>query len=278
MTLAAPAMADDLREGGKLVLTDGVSSVEGSAGGGLATWSVISGAETDDGIGGSAHVTYLGLPDFNLTSYGVAIGYKNRIELSYAHQSFDTRDAGAQLGLGRNFTFAQDIYGAKVRLTGDAVYDQDRLLPQISVGVQYKRADKGAVIGAIGGKASRGTDFYLSATKVVLSKSLVLDATVRMTKANWFGLLGFGGDKSNVYRPEFEGTAGFLLTRKLLVGSEYRTKPDNLGLAKEGDACDAFLAWSPVRHITLTAAYVDLGSIVTFRRQRGAFLSLQVSY
>jgi hypothetical protein len=273
-----PAVAGELRQGGKLLLTGGVSTVEGSAGGGLATWSLIAGNETDSGIGGTAHATLVALPDFDLKSIGGAIGLHNRVELSYAHQSFDTRQAGAALGLGRNFKFGQDVFGAKVRLIGDAVYDQDKILPQISIGVQYHRALQAPIIAAVGGKHANGTDFLLSATKVVLSKSLVLGATVRFTKANQFGLLGFGGDKSDAYHAEFEGSAGVLVSRRILVGAELRTKPDNLGFAREQKAYDAFAAWQFQRHLTVTAAYADLGDIATVKRQRGAFLSLQASF
>lgn len=275
--LGSPASAEDMRQGGKLLLTGGVSSVEGSAGGGLATWSLIAGNETDAGIGGSTHATIVALPDFDLKSVGVAVGFRNRIELSYAHQAFDTRAAGAALGLGRNFTFKQDVFAAKLRVLGDAVYDQDRLMPQISLAVQHKRADKAAVIAAVGGRSANGTDFLVSATKVVLSKSMVLDATVRFTKANQFGLLGFGGDRHRRYGPQFEGSAGMLVTRRMLVGAEYRTKPDNLGFAREDDSYDLFAAWQLQRHLAVTAAYVDLGSIATVKRQRGAFVSLQAS-
>lgn len=275
---ASPAFAGELRQGGKLMLTSGVSTVEGSAGGGLATWALIAGNETDAGIGGSAHATIVALPDFDLKSVGGAIGLHNRVEFSYAHQNFDTRQAGATLGLGRNFTFGQDVFGAKLRVIGDAVYDQDRVLPQISIGVQYHRAAKSAIIAAVGGKHAQGTDFLLSASKVVLARSLVLGATVRFTKANQFGLLGFGGDRSDAYHAEFEGSAGLLVSRRLLLGAEIRTKPDNLGFARERKAVDAFAAWQFERHLTVTAAYADLGSIATFKRQRGAFLSLQASF
>lgn len=278
LAIVPPAMAHEWRGGGKLLLTSGVSTVEGSAGGGLATWSLIAGDETDAGIGGTAHATLVALPDFDLKSIGGAIGIRNRVELSYAHQVFDTRSAGAALGLGRNFKFGQDVFGVKVRLTGDAVYDQDKLMPQIAIGIQYRRAAKAAVIAAVGGKHAQGTDFYVSATKVVLSKSLVLGATVRLTKANQFGLLGFGGDKSDAYHAEFEGSAGLLVSRRVLIGAELRTKPDNLGFAREQKAYDAFAAWQFQRHLTVTAAYTDLGDIATVKRQRGAFLSLKASF
>lgn len=279
MALAGtPAAAHELRQGGKMLLTGGVSAVEGAAGGGLASWALIAGNETDAGIGASAHLTYVALPAFDLTSYGGAIGVRDRIELSYAHQDFDTRGAGAALGLGRGFVFGQDVFGVKLRVLGDAVYDQDKLLPQISIGFQHKRATQGAIIRAVGGARSRGTDFYVAATKILLAQSLVVNATMRFTKANQFGLLGFGGDRRDRYRPEFEGSAGVLLTRNLLVGGEYRTRPDNLGFAREQDGRDLFAAWSLSRNIAVTAAYVDLGDIATFRRQRGAYLSLQASF
>lgn len=275
---ATPAHAGERRDGGKLLLTGGVSSVEGAAGGGLASWALIGGNETEDGIGGSVHATYVALPDFDLASFGGAVGWHDRIELSYAHQIFDTRSAGTTLGLGHGFTFKQDVFGAKLRLAGDAVWDQGSVLPQISVGVQHKRADKDAIIHAVGGKHSNGTDFYVSATKVVLSRSLVLDATVRLTKANQFGLLGFGGDRQPNRTAHFEGSAGMLVTRRLLVGGEYRTKPDNLGFARENASYDLFAAWAVERRVAVTAAYTDLGDIATFKGQRGLFLSLQGSF
>lgn len=278
LLLGTSAHARELRQDGKLLLTGGVSTVEGSAGAGLATWSLIAGNETDAGIGGSVHATIVALPDFDLKSAGVAMGVRNRIELSYAHQAFDTRAAGAALGLGRNFTFSQDVFGAKLRLAGDAVYDQDKLLPQISIAVQHKRANRDAVIAAVGGRAAHGTDFLVSATKIVLSRSLVLGTTIRFTKANQFGLLGFGGDRHRRYAPQIEGSAGVLVTRRVLVGGEYRSKPDNLGFAREDDAYDLFAAWQVQRHVALTAAYTDLGAIATVTRQRGAFLSLQTSF
>ncbi len=275
LTAMSPAQA---RSGGKLLLTGGVSTVEGSAGGGLATWSMIAGNETRNGVGGKAHATVVALSDFDLRTYGAAVGIHDRVEISYARQDFDTGKTGAKLGLGRGFTFGQDIVGVKVRLTGDAVYDQDKAMPQLSVGIQYKRSRKDAIVRAVGGRHTAGVDFLVSASKVFLAQSVVVGGTVRLTKANQFGLLGFGGDRSDGYRPQLEGSAGLLLARNVLAGVEYRTKPDNLGFAKEDDAYDAFVAWAPYRNFTLTAAYANVGDVATFRHQRGAFLSAQIGF
>ncbi len=111
-----------------------------------------------------------------------------------------------------------------------------------------------------------------------LARSLVLNATVRFTKANQFGLLGFGGDREAGRYPRVEGSIGLLLTRTLLIGGEYRTKPDNLRLARENDGYDLFAAWAVQRHVTLTVAYADLGEIATIAKQRGLFTSLQGSF
>lgn len=102
------------------MLTDGVTSIEGAAGGGLATWAVIAGHETDAGFGATAHVTRVVLPDFDLTSLVPQLActtgssYLGRIGGS-------TRAVGAALGFGHGFTFGQEVIGAELRITGDAV-------------------------------------------------------------------------------------------------------------------------------------------------------------
>ncbi|CAG4887440.1 DUF3034 family protein [Paraburkholderia saeva] len=282
--IATAAHADGLAPtfgpstGGKLLLTGGVSEIEGAAGGGLVPWAVIGGYGASNQVGGSAFGTYVRTQDYALGAYGAAIGFANRLELSFARQTFDTRDIGPLLGLKDGFTFNQDILGLKVRLFGDAVLDQDTWIPQISAGLQYKHNEQGDIVQAVGARSSSGTDFYLSATKLLLAQSLLLNGTLRMTKANQFGLLGFGGDRSNAYHPEFEGSVAVLLSRNIALGAEYRTKPDNLSFAREQNAYDAFIAWAPTKHISLTAAYVQLGDIATIRNQHGAYLSAQLSF
>lgn len=264
--------------GGKLLLTGGVSPIEGAAGGGLTPWAVIGGYGTASQVGANAHATYVRTQDFALTTYGALVGVANRVELSVSRQVFDTRAAGAQLGLGSGFKFNMDTIGLKVRLFGDAVLDQDTWVPQVAAGIQFKHNEQGDILKAIGATSNSGTDFYVSATKLLLSQSLLLSGTLRFTKANQFGLLGFGGDKANTYRPQFEASLAYLLSRHVAVGAEYRSKPDNLGFAREQDAYDAFIAWAPAKHVSLTLAYVSLGDIATIRHQRGPYASLQLGF
>lgn len=276
LAVAMPAAAEP-RPGGKLLLTRGVSAIEGAGGGGLASWALIGGNETRDGIGAQAHATYVALPDYELRAAGVAVGLFDRIELSYAHQSFDTGKTGAALGLGRGFAFDQDVFGAKLRLVGDAVYDQDRWWPQVAVGVQHKRNEDGVVVRAVGADDDSSTDYYVAATKLLLAQSAVVNATLRWTRANQLGLLGFGGAGAE-RSLQVEASAGWLVSRRLLVGGEYRSKPDNLAFAHEGDSWDLFAAYALSRNLSVTAAYVDLGSIATFDDQRGLYLSLQAAF
>jgi hypothetical protein len=102
--------------------------------------------------------------------------------------------------------------------------------------------------------------------------------TVRLTRANQFGLLGDGGDKRASRTLRFEASAAYQFSRRFAVGGEFRSKPDNLGIAREDDAIDLFAAYAVGRHLTATLAYTDLGSIATAPRQRGALLQLQAGF
>ena len=284
LALSQPAFSQDTAgddgfdTSGKLLLTGGVTQVEGSAGGGLTPWAVIGGYGTRDQIGGNTFYTRVNVDDYSLNSYGVLVGLYDRVELSLSRQKFDTENVGAALGLGRGFTFTQDTIGVKVKIAGDAVLEQDSWMPQIAIGAQYKKNDQSAVLAFVGARDDSGVDYYVSATKLFLAQSLLVNGTVRFTKANQFGILGFGGDLNNGYQPQFEASVAYLLSRNLAIGAEYRNKPDNLGIAVEENAFDAFVAWAPYKNVSLTVAYVDLGNIVIADDQRGLYASLQVGF
>jgi hypothetical protein len=263
-------------KGGKLLLTNGVSTIEGSSGGGVSTWALIGGRQMERGVGLTGHATLIELPDFGWTSIGASVGIGNRLELSYARQNFDTRDVGAALGIGQGFVLNQDVFGAKLRLFGDVVYGSP-WMPQVAIGVQHKRAADAPVALAVGAGSDNGTDLYFSATKLLLAQSLILNGTLRLTNANQTGLLGFGSAADDGLSLQFEGSVGYQLSRRVVIGTEYRTKPDNLGLG-ENDWLDLFAAYALTDNLTLTAAYVDLGSIATLNGQRGAFVSIQLAF
>ena len=60
--------------------------------------------------------------------------------------------------------------------------------------------------------------------------------------------------------------------------SRYRAKPDNLSAFREDAFSGAFLAWFPSKYVAITAAYANLGSVAGKGGQRGAYLSVQLTY
>lgn len=281
------ASADDtvtaMPDMGKLLATGGVSSVEGAGGGGITPWALIAGYGTRDSFGANVHYTDLSTQDFRLDTYGAAVGIMDRVELSVAKQDFKSTK-GPLNGLD----IKQEIYGIKVKLIGDAVYDQNSWLPQIAIGAEYKD-NKGlsglinAPITALGAKRTSGTDYYVSATKIFLDQSILANVTIRDTNANQMGLLGFGGDLNNSHKMEFEGSLAYLIDKNWVLGTEYRDKPHNLAADNEKAYYDVFLAWFPTKNFSVTLAYANLGSIAAPEtknnsNQTGAYLSLQAGF
>ncbi|MBV7538199.1 DUF3034 family protein [Duganella sp. sic0402] len=268
---------------GKLLATGGVSQVEGAGGGGITPWALITGYGTRDSWGANAHYTYIKTQDYKLNSYGVAIGVSDRLEVSFANQEFQ----GSLAPLDK-LNIKQDIFGLKLKVVGDAVYEQDSWVPQVAIGIMYKKNKGIDGLGALGvtnvkqlgAKDDSGYDYYVSATKIYLEQSLLLNATLRATRANQMGILGFGGDKNDDTRLMPEFSAAYLINRKLALGAEYRRKPHNLGVDNEKAYYDAFIAWFPTRNFSVTAAYANLGDITIFnpKKQKGLYLSVQAGF
>ncbi|RTL47186.1 MAG: DUF3034 family protein [Burkholderiales bacterium] len=282
---------------GKLLLTGGVTTVEGAAGGGLTPWAVTGSYATDGQVGGTAAITRVRTRDYALTSAAVAASLGERFEVSLAHQDFDTGPvAGALAGALSDPAFnglrlKQDILGLKVRVAGEAILDSDNWMPQIALGLEHKKAKPGhlgAALQAFGAKDS-GTDLYVSATKLFLAQGILVNGTLRATKANQTGLLGFGATGHSGYQIKPEISVAYLLSSSVAIGAEYRAKPDNFrdntalgaGTLKEDRWMDVFLAWTPNKHASLTLAYVDLGKIVpgvATRKQTGSYVSAQLAF
>jgi hypothetical protein len=266
LSWGGPAAAGD-----RLQWTGAVTDIEGSAGGGLVPWALIGGLETDSEVGATGFATYDATGDFSLRAAGASIDVDDRVEISFARQRFDAASVLPGLTLG------QDIVGLKVRLIGDAVFAPDRWLPEISLGAEGKRTlDFDQVPRAVGAAHGEDVDLYLAASKLYFAalagRNVIVDLTLRRTRANQFGLLGFGGDGSG-YRYEPEASAGVFLTDGLLLGAEYRHKSGNLEAFREDSAGDVFVAWGPWKSLSLTAAWTDLGRIAGKTAQRGYYLS-----
>ena len=252
----------------KIIATGGATTIEGSAGGGIVTWAVINGYASSDQWSLTAMNSAVYVDDFTLHSMGASLSIDNRFELSIAKQTFDLDTLGGKLG--------QDIVGIKYKLAGEVLYTS---MPQISLGLQYKRVDDFALPQAVGARDDWGLDVYLAASKVyfeaIAGRNLVTNLTLRATKANQTGLLGFGTATNNDYTLQAEASIAVLLTDNFALGYEYKQKPDELSFAQEQDWQDIFVAWFVNKHLSVVGAYVDLGSIAGFKQQQGWYLSVE---
>ena len=102
-----------------------------------------------------------------------------------------------------------------------------------------------------------------------------------------------GGDAATfAQQHQIVGQGRDLLRKNLAVGFEYRAMPDKLNKAgaaaglgdglRAGDWKDLFIAWAPSKNVSLTLAYVDLGTVVPAttkgKKQTGTYLSAQFAF
>ncbi len=155
---------------GKLLLTGGVSQVEGAAGGNLTPWATISGYGTNDQIGRPA-ITPMSIPT---TSRWNRMARCCRSAIASSSRS-RSRASACRIS-ARRWASAQDFkidvttYGAKVRLFGDAILDQDNWIPQVSVRRADKDNEQDALVQSLGADGD-GTDFYVSATSSISARA-----------------------------------------------------------------------------------------------------------
>ncbi|GAN68534.1 DUF3034 family protein [Acetobacter orleanensis] len=258
--------------------TSGLSSLEGSSGGGIASWATIGGYGSKKSLGMAFHYSYVSLTNYTDQNVGAILGFYDRVEISYSHNFFRTGSTGSKLGIGHGYQFDLDTGGIKVRLFGHVL--DKTLLPQVAVGAMYKHDGDAKVIHEVGSKHTDGADVYIAATKLFPKLGLLVDTTMRLTKGNQWGILGFGGDRNDNYYPQFEGSLGYLpsFIPGLVVGVEYRTKPRNQNFTPESNWFDVYASYFVNKHLNITAAYVSLGTIATYRNQTGAYVSLQTGF
>ncbi|MBU2840810.1 DUF3034 family protein [Acidithiobacillus thiooxidans] len=322
---------------GRILGTGAVTAIDGAAGGGINPWAVISGYGTNQQIGATAFYSHVLLNNYNMDAYGASVGLFNRIELSFARQSFGLGNTGAALdqaingyaygklgvtpnaeelnapaytalvahGLttpgpaffGNSYELNQDIVGIKARLFGNVVYDQNWWEPEVSVGVDFHHNEMPKNLATTLHVARNGVSYYLSATKVwingIFGLTTLADVNIDVTNANQQGLLGFGGADGMGYKVLPAASVGVFLNRHVVLGAEYRDMPQNQLIAPSsnkllgalGDQVsktsawkDVYVAWFPYKQLSLTAAYVDLGTIATMKNQNGLYLSLTTSF
>ncbi|MDE1168022.1 MAG: DUF3034 family protein [Pseudomonas sp.] len=270
----APVLADQ----GRLLATGGASSIEGAAGGGITPWAVLAGYGEQGEWGATVFGTTVNLPDYRLDVVGMAASYDNRIEVSYARQRFDLGSLVHKLGLPED-SLSQDVFGLKVRLFGDLIYDD---LPQVSLGLEYKHQRDFLIPSLVGAKRDHDVEGYLAASRLFLGAAfgydLLVNGNLRYSRANELGVLGFGGDRRDTRSVLKEGSVAVMFNPRWAMGVEYREKPDNLSFSGESDWADVFVGWFPTKHVAFVLAYARLGEIATLDNQNGTYLSVQGSF
>ncbi len=263
--------------GSRQLGTGAVMQLEGSSGSGIVTWATIAGYGEDTETDFTAAYTYVDTDDYRFDMIGAAVGWHNRVELSFAKQELDLVTLGPALGLP-GASLEQDVIGAKVRLAGNLVYTK---MPQLTFGVQYKKNQSFLIPSVAGAQDDQSIDYYLSATKLFLGQPWGFNGfttlTLRSTEANELGLLGFGGDLGSRH-VNVEASLGLFLNKSWAVGFDFRQKRSNLSFASEDHWRDLFVAWVPNRHVSVVAAYVDLGEVATLPDQKGFYLSINGSF
>ncbi|MDB5975107.1 MAG: hypothetical protein JWR07_1867 [Nevskia sp.] len=340
----------DFYNDGKVLATPGVSMTDGAGGGGITPWAVITGYETRDGINADFHYTYVNLPNYSLNSLGAAVGFYDRVELSYAYDILPTGSTFNTIGLVSNAvggllssptlgpilsglglttgnqlaggvdpwntTIKMHVVGAKVRLIGEAIYDSDNLIPQVSVGGFYKWNENKVLLETLQAAKSKDWEAYASITKIFFPVSTLLNVTARYTGANQTGLTGFGGPDGDHKKVRVEASLAYLLKKDTAIGVEFQQHGHNVdgrnvtlgggldltslvnnpllgptlkGLGvdsalvstltqKESNWYDAFVAFFPSKNLSITMAMAYLGQITFTPNQVGYYISLQTSF
>lgn len=253
-------------EQGKLLATSGVHQIEGSGGGGLTPWATLSGYDTKGQFSVSTFSSLVNVDDFRLHTLGLATSFNDQFELSFTHQNFDLSSLSGEI--------QQNVFGFKYKLFGDIIYKA----PQVSVGIQHKRLlDQGIAQLLNAAQTHQDTDYYIAASGLhlgaVAGYHFLWNLTARYTNANQIGLLGFGNTQGSDFRLMTEVSLGLVLRPDLVVGAEYRQKPDRLAL-QEDDWSDVFLAYFPSKSVSLTLGWVELGDIAGALAQDGFYFAV----
>lgn len=294
-----------LAKDSRLIMSGGINSFEGTSGGGITPWALIGGYGSDQEFDVTVNAQLLDVGRYRLTTAGITFAAWERVELSLQKQSLAVSDdvlsdafsllTDGAVTSAQSTDIEQDIIGLKVRLLGDALFAEYTSLPQMSLGMQYKKnrdMDTSLAIfdgstplpgigvpRVLGATEDSGIDVYLSASKIWLGGAggshVLGNFTLRASRANAFGLLGFETATDGSYELEYEGSLALIPAASWVMGAEFRTQSDRLGpLAPEQTVWDLFVAWFPSKQVSATLAWVDLGTLPFEDEARGIYLSV----
>lgn len=222
----------------------------------------------------SLGVTYIGLGNGrNLKVVTLTEAVTDRVELGYSHQDLDLGDLPAAIESATSVRISEGSVGLQQFSARVLLGKESKRSPAVTFGVHYKtNADTSAIDRELGGTlhgigvtGDSGWDYTLYASKLLTGgrRPVLINAGLRSTQAAHTGLLGFTDDRSLVA----EGSVVVFTTSRLLLGAEYRQKPDNYtplpGLIGGEDdwwtLCAAYIADS---RTTVAGGYAHLGEVL----------------
>ena len=213
----------------------------------------------------------------HLEAFTVSETLWGRLELGYALNHFDLgdlpRDIRAATGVNTiNDSVYMHNFNARLQLLKEGDFKKS-WMPALTLGLHYKKNEDtdvidrrlGGAFSDIGIKDNDGVDVTLFASKMIksLPRPLMINAGVRSTEAAQMGLLGFTEERETV----FEGNFGILALDNLVIGGEYRQKPDEYDkiprlIAEEDDWWDGYITYITNDHLTMSVAYIHFGDLL----------------
>jgi hypothetical protein len=161
-------------------------------------------------------------------------------------------------------------------------------MPAVAAGAYYKRNGEVRTINKrllgglrwMGMDDDEGVDFTVTASRQFccpLGGPVVVSAGVRFTESNQAGFFGF----RDGYRGVFEGSVAWPLSERLVVGAEFRQKPDRLRRVgslylPEDNAWALFAAYRVNEHLSIGLGYANVGRVANSREP--ALLGLSIVY
>lgn len=255
-------------------------SIEGYGGILITGSAYLVNPSENDGMFGlpSMGATYINLGNGrHLEAYTLSETIGGRVELGYGFNRLDIGDLGADIITATTLDIREDAielhnFNARALLLKEGDFDQS-WMPAVTLGLHYKYNDTiddidNRLLGTLDGlgiKDNDGVDVTLYASRLFTSlpRPLMVNVGLRSTKAAQIGLLGFTGDRKTL----FEANFGLLVLDNLVIGGEYRQKPDEYTpipglIEKEDDWWSAFITYVVNDNMTASIAYAHMGDVL----------------
>ncbi len=244
----------------------------------------------------------IGLPSFggiyvhmnnerSLTSLTATETLLGRLEIGYAWSHFEMGDLPDDIAAATGVSISDDavdmhVINARLMVLSEGAFDQT-WMPAVTLGAHYKNnvtvsdidGELGGALTGIGIDDDEGIDFTIHVTKMITAtpRPVILTAALRATEGAHTGLLGFTDDMKVV----FEGSVAVLATSRLILGAEYRQKPNEYEpipglIAREDDWWTVEAGYIINSHMTAAVGYGHFGNILNHKANDSFGVALKV--